>query len=147
MGSPIYSYQQVASTTSKLEQIVMLYDGAIKFLLLSVDDIKRKDMVAKAEHIDRSLAIMDYLRSILDMTEGGEVARHLDRLYDILTHQIILANATLDAGLLETSVSSLREIRSAWQQIAVAPTPAFAGEMPGKAGLFQTESRSVRMTG
>jgi len=68
VASPIYSYQQVASTTSKLEQIVMLYDGAIKFLLLSVDDIKRKDMVAKAEHVDRSLAIVDYLRSILDMS-------------------------------------------------------------------------------
>ena len=147
VASPIYSYQQVASTTSKLEQIVMLYDGTIKFLLLSADDIRRRDMVAKAEHIDRSLAIIDYLRSILDMNEGGEVARHLDGLYNILTHQIILANATLNADMLETAVSSIREIRSAWQQIAVTPTPAFVGEMHGKTGMFQTDTHSVRITG
>lgn len=148
MASPIHSYQQVASSTSKLEQIVMLYDGAIKFLLLATNDIKSKDMVAKAEHVDRSLAIIDYLRGILDMTQGGEVSRHLDRLYNILIHQIILANAMLDTELMESSVSSLREIRSAWQQIAVAPTPSFAGAMPIKAGMYQTESHShVRMTG
>jgi flagellar protein FliS len=147
VASPIYSYQQVASTTSKLEQIVMLYDGAIKFLLLSIDDIKHKDMVAKGEHVDRSLAIIDYLRGILDMNNGGEVAGHLDRLYEILIHQIIMANATMDCDLFESSVASLREIRSAWQQIAVTPQPSFAGQMPAKAGMFQTELRSVRMTG
>ncbi|HZS49153.1 MAG TPA: flagellar export chaperone FliS [Blastocatellia bacterium] len=148
MGSPIYSYQQVASTTSKLEQIVMLYDGAIKFLLQMANDIRQKDMLAKTEHVDRALAIIDYLRAILDMSQGGEVAQNLDRTYNILTSQIILANATLDADMVDSVVALLREIRSAWQQIAAGSSnvvPVAAPET--KTGLFQTELRSVRITG
>jgi len=148
VGSPIYSYQQVASTTSKLEQIVMLYDGAIKFLLQMANDIRQKDMLAKTEHVDRALAIIDYLRAILDMSQGGEVAQNLDRTYNILTSQIILANATLDADMVDSVVALLREIRSAWQQIAAGSSnvvPVAAPET--KTGLFQTELRSVRITG
>jgi hypothetical protein len=79
MQSKLYTYQQVASTSSSpLEQIVMLYDGAIKFLMQAAEDIKKKDILAKAEHIDRALAIVNYLRDILDneaRRRGGRAAR------------------------------------------------------------------------
>src|SRR5581483_1456430 len=126
----------------------MLYDGAIKFLLQMANDIRQKDMLAKTEHVDRALAIIDYLRAILDMSQGGEVAQNLDRTYNILTSQIILANATLDADMVDSVVALLREIRSAWQQIAAGSSnvvPVAAPET--KTGLFQTELRSVRITG
>lgn len=148
MGSPIYSYQQAASTTSKLEQIVMFYDGAIKFLLLTADNINRKDMVAKAEHIDRALAILDYLRNILDMKQGGQVAKNLDGLYNILISKIVLANATLDNSLIESSISSLREMRSAWQQIAAMPDAALSGiAHQNNPGASQPQWQSIQMIG
>ncbi|HQU83422.1 MAG TPA: flagellar protein FliS, partial [Pyrinomonadaceae bacterium] len=76
-GKPkgLASYGKIANTeTNPLKQIVMLYDGAIKFLNLTATDIENGDIAAKAEHSNRALDIINYLQSILDFEKGGDVA-------------------------------------------------------------------------
>ena len=110
------NYGKIANTeTDPIKQIVMLYDGAIKFLNLSVQDIENNDFASKAEHSNRALDIMNYLRSILDFEKGGDVAVSLDNLYKKITVLILKASADLDPELMRRAAELLVPVRDAWE--------------------------------
>jgi flagellar protein FliS len=124
------TYGRVANTeTNPLQQIVMLYEGAIKFLNLAAADIEAGDIAAKAEHSNRALDIIGYLQSILDFERGGDVAPALDALYSITSLTILRASAALDAAGMRRAASLLMPVRNSWATIAEGPslTPASAG--------------------
>ena len=109
-------YGRIANAeTNPLKQIVMLYDGAIKFLNMTAADIDNKDFVAKAEHSNRALDIMNYLQSILDFEQGGSVAESLDKLYRSVTVLILRASAELDANLMRRAAELMMPVRDAWE--------------------------------
>lgn len=110
------SYGKIANTeTDPLKQIVMLYDGAIKFLNLSAADIEAKDYAAKAEHSNRALDIVNYLQSILDFNRGGDVAPALDNLYRRITILILRASAELNPDLMRRAATLLSPVRDAFE--------------------------------
>jgi flagellar protein FliS len=112
----IANYGKIANTeTSSLKQVVMLYDGAIKFLNLTAADIENKDFVAKAEHSNRAFDIINYLQSILNFEKGGEVAASLDNLYRSITVLMLRASAELDADLMRKAAALLAPVRDAWE--------------------------------
>lgn len=119
------SYGRVANTeTDPIRQIVMLYDGAIKFLNLTAIDIESGDLVAKSEHSGRALEIVMYLQSILDFEKGGEVAVNLDKLYRSITAMVLKANAKSDAKSMRQAGDLLAPVRDAWQVNANAGVQA-----------------------
>lgn len=123
------AYGRVANTeTNRLQQIVMLYDGAIKFLRLTASDIEGGDLHAKAEHSNRALDIISYLQSILDFERGGDVARSYDDLYNVVTTVIIRASASLDASEMRRAANLLSPVRDAWATIAGNPSNTTAAE-------------------
>jgi len=129
----IASYGKIANTeTSSLKQVVMLYDGAIKFLNLTAADIENKDFVAKAEHSNRAFDILNYLQSILDFERGGDVAVSLDNLYRRITALALQASAKLDSTMLRRAAEPRLPVRDAWETNAQnVSAPAF--EMPAVA--------------
>lgn len=128
----IASYGKIANTESNpLKQIVMLYDGAMKFLNLTADDIEKNDLVAKAEHSQRALDIINYLQSILDFEKGGNVAQSLDNLYRSIAVLILRASAELDASLMRRAADLLAPVRDAWETNANnSLNPATFNETP-----------------
>ena len=110
------SYGRIANAeTNPLKQIVMLYDGAIKFLNMSAADIENKDYIAKAEHTSRALDIVNYLQSILDFERGGNVAASLDKLYRSIQILVLRASSELDAELMRKAADLLAPVRDAWE--------------------------------
>jgi len=95
MGLEIYN-QQAATTDDPYMLILKLYEGLLKYLSFVEDAIDSGDVEAKFEYINRSIAIFDELRNILDF-EGGDVAYYLDGLY---LYQIeTLFSAGVDSNL------------------------------------------------
>jgi flagellar protein FliS len=121
----IASYGRMANTeTDPIRQIVMLYDGAIKFLNLTALDIEAGDFVAKGEHSRRALDILSYLQSILDFEKGQEVAVDLDNLYRAITAMVLKASAKTDPSMMRQAGQLLMPVRDAWQVNAgTAPKP------------------------
>lgn len=121
------AYGAVANAeTNPLQQIILLYDGAIKFLRLAAADMETGDLIAKAEHSNRALDIVSYLQSILDFEKGGEVAATLDIFYITLSVQILNASARLDCRKMEQAAESLLPVREAWVSQFSASRPAYA---------------------
>ena len=110
------NYGKIANVESDpLMQIVMLYDGAIKFLNLAAADIEADNLVAKAEHSNRALDIINYLQTILDFERGGDSAVILDRFYRSLAVLILRGSHELNAGLFRRAAELLAPVRDSWE--------------------------------
>jgi flagellar protein FliS len=114
-------YQTQVQSQSPLELVVMLYDGALRFLQVAADATRRHDLVAKREGMSRSMAILSELQNTLNLQEGGEVAQSLDRLYTYVTGRLLEANLRKDAAPIDEAIRLLRPLRDAWAQIAATP--------------------------
>jgi flagellar protein FliS len=120
-SSALASYGRVAnSENDPLQQIVMLYDGAIKFMRLAATNIEAKDIPKKAEHVNRALDILNYLQGILDFENGGSVAQTLDSLYTLVSMKILRASATLDAKGMRAAADLLVPVRDSWTVVAAS---------------------------
>jgi flagellar protein FliS len=112
-------YKEISiSTSSPTNLVVLLYQGALRFLREAVDDIKRQDYVHKRHSIDRAAAIVRYLQSTLDTEKGQEIARELNRLYDYITVRIYEGSTRLDCKPIEEVIKLLETLLSGWEEIA-----------------------------
>jgi flagellar protein FliS len=122
-GAQTY-YQTHVQSRSPLELVVMLYDGAIRFLEQAGDAMVVNDMATKAQAMSKAMAIIAELQSTLNVQEGGEVAAQLDGLYTHITARLIEANVQRERGPIDEAVALLRPLRDAWSQIAAGSATA-----------------------
>jgi flagellar protein FliS len=116
-GAEAY-YQTHVQSRSPLELVVMLYDGAIRFLDAAAEAMDRGDMMGKAEAMSRAFAILSELQNTLNVQDGGEVATQLDALYAHMTERLVEANIQRSSQGIRDVVRLLRTLREGWSQIA-----------------------------
>ncbi len=119
-GLNAYRTTQVQSRTP-LELVVMLYDGAIRFVGTAREAVERRDIAARGEAISRALAIVSELQSTLNMEAGGEVAMQLDRLYDYVNERMLAAAMQNSVEPLDEARKVLETLRDGWATIASQP--------------------------
>jgi flagellar protein FliS len=109
------------ATTDQGQLLLMLYDGALKFLAQAREKILARDMAGKGMLISRAIDIVNELASSLNMEKGGNLADNLNNLYFLCTARLLQANATLDLEQLDSVVKILTGLRSAYAQIIHTP--------------------------
>ena len=78
MQNVAHAYLQTqVGTTGQGEIVVMLFDGALRFLAQARDKMQAKDYAGKGQLISRALDIVNELDSSLNMEVGGELAKNL----------------------------------------------------------------------
>ena len=113
------AYQRIeANGSNGVQLVVMLYDGAIRFLCEAKACAERGDRRGKAAAISRTLAIVGELQSTLKLDEGGEIAKSLDALYTYITERVLDASIKGNDGGLDEAARLLRTLNSAWTEIA-----------------------------
>jgi len=114
----VETYQEAAVTTqTKGRLIVMLYEGAIKFLKMAIKEIEAKNPEQKSKYISRALDIIFELNTVLDTEAGGEVATNLQKLYLFMGQQLTEANTKQDIGKIEEVIKLLEELNQGWKAI------------------------------
>jgi flagellar secretion chaperone FliS len=93
-GAEAYRQTHVQSR-SPLELVVMLYDGALRFLRDTEDALRRGDLVAKRDALTRALAILAELQGTLNLQQGGQTAASLNALYAYMIERLTEANMQL----------------------------------------------------
>ena len=113
------AYQDASVTTqSRGNLIVMLYEGAVKFLKLAVKEIDEKDPEAKGKYIVKAQDIINELNNVLDMDAGGEIAANLRRLYLFMNQRLSEANLKQDPQKIREVIALLEELNQGWKAIA-----------------------------
>ncbi len=115
----IQAYQDTAVTTqSKGRLIVMLYEGAVKFLKLAINEAEARNFAAKGNYISKAQDIITELNAVLDMEAGGEMAGNLRKLYLFMNDRLSKANAKNDPEMIREVISLLEELNQGWKAIA-----------------------------
>ncbi|WP_461205747.1 flagellar export chaperone FliS [Clostridium sp. DL1XJH146] len=110
-----YKNNQV-NTASKKQLLLMLYDGAIKFLRFAVISIDNKNIEDSHKYIVKTEDILIELMSTLNF-EVGDISKDLYNLYDYMKDELIKANIKKDREKVLSVKSMLEELRETWAQI------------------------------
>jgi len=114
----IAAYQDAAVTTqSKGRLIVLLYDGAVKFMKLAIEELEKKNYEAKGQYIAKAQNIINELNAVLDMDAGGDVAANLRKLYGFANTRLAEANTKCDPQLIREVISIMQELNQGWKAI------------------------------
>jgi len=120
------AYRESAVLTAPPERlVVMLYDGACRFLQQAAVTMRSGDVPTAHERLRRAEAIIDHLLATLDMSQG-EVAQRLEAIYLFCQRHLADGRIRQDPTHLEKVRELLGELREAWAQISGAQ-PAQAG--------------------
>lgn len=112
----IYRANEV-STVSKSKLILLMYDGAIRFINEAIRRIDIKDVAGRGVYISKAQKIIDELTGALNHKEGGEVAINLGKVYFEVTRNLTKANIGGSKKPLAESLSSLKSLRISWNQV------------------------------
>jgi len=128
------TYRQTqAHTATPGELIVMLYQGAARFVARGVEGIQEGNVTQAHTYLMKAQEIVSELRVSLDVEKGGEVGRNLASLYDFMLQRLMDANLRKVAAPAQEVEVLLRELLPAWQE-AVRQTNGAQGR-PGQVVL------------
>ncbi len=117
--NPYQKYQEnKIEGASQAEMIIMLYEGAIKFMNQGILYIESKNIEKSNESIIKAQRIVNELQITLNFDEGGEIATNLYRLYDFCMQELIRANVKKDISGLQNSIGIFENLLEAWKAIA-----------------------------
>ena len=112
------AYQDAAVTTqSKGRLIVLLYDGAIKFMKLAIKELEAGNFEAKGQYIGRAQGIISELNVILDTEAGGEIAVNLRKLYCFMNNRLSEANTKREPQKIREVINLMEELNKSWKAI------------------------------
>jgi flagellar secretion chaperone FliS len=116
-ASPYKAYSRAAHTVNKTRQVVMLYDGAIRFLQHAGEAIEKKDYETRYHKLVRVSDILMGLQSCLDFDVGGASAKVLFDFYSMMDRRVFALHRSNDGQACEVIIRELKEMRDVWDRI------------------------------
>ncbi len=123
-GAYSQAYQKAAvNTVDQRKLILMLYDGAIKFLSHAIEKMDKGEVYEAHTNLIKGKSIIAELLASLNLDNGGDIARNLQRLYAYMFNELIDANLNKDSQRVQGVVHLLKELRTAWQNLKSGSAP------------------------
>lgn len=114
-------FQTKVNTTDQGQLLLMLYDGALRYLQQARDKMLANDYAGKGILISKVIDIVNELSASLNMEKGGSLAVNLNNLYLLCTARLLQANLKMNVESLDSVVSILSGLRGAYAQIMESP--------------------------
>ncbi|MBN8542683.1 MAG: flagellar export chaperone FliS [Alphaproteobacteria bacterium] len=113
----VKAYHRASHTVAKTRQVVMLYDGMIRFLKQARDCMESRDIEGRYNKLIKAGEIIMGLQSSLDFDNGGDAARVLYGFYSTIDMRIISLHRTNDIADCDRIIADLKEMRDVWNRI------------------------------
>lgn len=110
-----YKEQQI-QTASQEELLILLYDGAIRFLNIAKTAHTENNIEKYHNNLLKAQRIITEFMSSLDMEVGGEMAQNLFYLYEYLHYRLVQANLKKDVSMIEEVLLHLRQLKATWEE-------------------------------
>lgn len=113
--SPYDKYRQSSVKTSTPAQlVVMLYDGAIRFVRTAMDGLSKQDYEKTSLNFGKAQTIISELMSTLDYSY--EISNNLYSLYEYTNFLLVEANIRKSPEKAEEAIGYLTDLRETWLQ-------------------------------
>lgn len=121
INSPYQKYQQTQLQTAPPAQLLlMLYDGAIRFVRTGISGIEEKNYEKTNTYLCKAQAVIHELIAALNY--DYPIAKNLSQIYEYMLHQLITANLKKNTVPANEVLSYLLELREAWDTAAKSIT-------------------------
>jgi flagellar protein FliS len=124
MKAPNQYMETSITTQQRGKLIVMLYDGAVKFLRVARQKLAEGDCALKGVYIGKAQDIVAELSGCLDAEAAPQMARDLRALYSFLYRHLNEANIERSEKKIDDCIRILEELSDAWREVAERPDPA-----------------------
>lgn len=111
------AYTRASHTVGKTRQVVMLYDGIIRFLNQAAEAIEQKQIEKRYQKLTRATDVITGLQASLDFKLGGQPAQLLHDFYSSIESRIFSLHAKPDLSVCQQLVRELKDMRDVWDQI------------------------------
>lgn len=115
------AYNMATQTVPKTRQIVMLYDGVIRFMQQAKEAIAEKRIEDRFNLLVRAGEVIISLQNCLDHENGGEIAQILNDYYSSIDMRILSIHRSNSMEMCDRVIAELKEMRNAWHQIDSSP--------------------------
>ena len=136
-SSQYQAYNMAHRTLAKTRQVVMLYDGAIRFIQQAKEAMTENRIADRYNLLVKASDIVLGLQGCIDFEKGGDVAKVLYDYYASIDHRILSLHRSLSPEMCDQIVKELKMMRDTWETI---DREAAAQEGEG-AGINATISR------
>jgi flagellar secretion chaperone FliS len=137
--SPYNQYKLTEiNTANQGKLIVMLYDGAIKFLKIARESLDYKTYDVVNTNIIKAQDIITELLLSLNMKDGGEISSNLFNLYLYFKKRLLEANIQKSPQIIEEVIVHLSTLRESWNKIS-GKESASDSTVVSKKGSFSIE--------
>ena len=134
------AYAAATQTVAKTKQIVMLYDGIIRFMQQAKEAIIHKRIEDRYNALIKSSEVIVGLQGCLDFENGGNIAKVLYSFYSTIDGHIFSIHRTNSAETCDEVINELKKMRDVWHEIDVnnadgdSATPIPVMDAPSVAG-------------
>ncbi len=121
------------STQQRGKLIVMLYDGAVKFLRVASEKLQEGDYALKGVYIGKAQDIVAELNNCLNVEAAPEIANDLRSIYNFIYRTLNEANIERSEGKILACIRILSDLREAWDEVATQADVTIADDTPAPA--------------
>jgi flagellar secretion chaperone FliS len=115
MKNAYQKYKQTSIQSASREKLLlMMYEGAIKFMKLAIQAAEEKRIADRGMNIGRAYDIILELNNTLDHNVGGDISKSLEQLYMYVTDQLTQANMTGDPQPLRDALRIVETLYDGW---------------------------------
>lgn len=116
MSYGLRSYQQTRTKAASREDIlIMLYEGAIRFLERSISEFEAGKLGDHKTYLSRGRAIVEEFQNTLDWENGGQITIQLNDLYTHILDGLTDANLKQDMAPIQNAIQILGTLLDGWR--------------------------------
>lgn len=113
-----YKEMQI-KTASPGKLLLMLYQGALKFMKLAKKNINEGKIEESHKNIIKAQNIILELQGTLNKDQGGEIAVQLESFYDFIYRELIRANLNKNNEHLDSVIPLVEELFDTYKEIVI----------------------------
>jgi flagellar secretion chaperone FliS len=112
------SYREAAVTgASPVRLVICLYEQVIEDLRHAAAALEKRQIELRTRKINHAIMVLGQLQGSLDMERGADVARNLEKFYNMVRLGLVEAQAKQSAGILEQQIAQLEMVCDAWLEV------------------------------
>jgi flagellar secretion chaperone FliS len=130
---------------SGVDLTVALYDGIIRFMNHAIIAVEQGDVSQRRTAVKRAMDIVIHLQATLRLDIGGEPAKALSEFYIAMFALMLQGSQANSREKFEQVIACVRNVRSAWRQVATDPEANPAPPQMGGLSSAHTPSEFTDM--
>lgn len=117
MKQKYQAYAAATQTVARTKQIVMLYDGIIRFMQRAKEAIQENRIEDRYHQLCKASEVLMGLQSCLDFENGGHIAKVLYNFYSNIDSQIFAIHRNNSIEGCDDIIAEVKKMREVWHEI------------------------------